>query len=339
MEPRVQRVLGHAAVHTDLVAAAYAESSWKKFSSALNLFEKFCIVKKVEPILPISENVLSMFINWAIMEYKMKPSTLTAYLSHLKLVHKLRKISDKSFDSFLCKTQMKGAENLNFYSDNKPAIKKVMTLPLLRIMGHEISNSSWNVTSKAAIWATYTVAFFGSFRLGELLSKNENKFNMYETLLWKDVKFIHGDSILIHNKISKTRKPGGEYISIFEFPFFSCCPVAAMKLLAKLSNATENQLQPVFKFETGKCLTKKILNSLIVSHLEPHIGNNAFFYSCKSFRAALPSALASNPHAENDRSIKHWGRWTSDAFERYTRLSHGARRKLFKKFSEALCNQ
>jgi hypothetical protein len=330
--------LGHRAVHTDLVAAAYADSSWKKFSCALNLFEKFCKSSEIIPHFPINEEVLSSFINWAILVNRMKPSTLTAYLSHLKLIHKLRNLSDKSFDSFICKTQMRGAENLNFYSGSQPVVKKVMSLPLLKILGHEIAISSWNTNSKVVVWATYTVAFFGSFRLGELLSKNEDSFNPFETLLWRDVKFLHGDSIQVLNKISKTRKPGGEYISIFEFPFFGCCPVAALSLLAKVSNASENPLKPVFQFDNGKCLTKKVLNFLIISHLEPHIGKNAYFYSCKSFRAALPSALASNPHAENDRSIKHWGRWTSDAFERYTRLSHGAKRKLFTKFSKALRN-
>jgi hypothetical protein len=124
--------------------------------------------------------------------------------------------------------------------------------------------------------------------------------------------------------------------NIFVFPFHGCCPVAALKLLAKVSSSVNNMGSPVFKFESGKFLTKKTLNRLIVSHLEPFIGHEAYNYSCKSFRAALPSALASCPHSENDKSIKQWGRWNSDAFERYTRLSHEARKKLFSKFAVAL---
>jgi hypothetical protein len=55
----------------------------------------------------------------------------------------------------------------------------------------------------------------GSFRLGEILAKSENYFNVHETLLWKDVKFMKDGSIQIHNKIPKTRTKNGEYISLF----------------------------------------------------------------------------------------------------------------------------
>jgi hypothetical protein len=38
----------------------------------------------------------------------------------------------------------------------------------------------------------------------------------------------------------------------------------------------------------------------------------------------------------NDTTIKRWGRWNSKAFERYIRLSHRAKKKLFAKFTKAL---
>jgi hypothetical protein len=80
------------------------------------------------------------------------------------------------------------------------------------------------------------------------------------------------------------------------------------------------------------------LNKLIVEQLTPHLGIEAKNYSSKSFRSALPSALASHPKMQNDSTIKRWGRWNSNAFERYTRLSHKAKEKLFAKFALALEN-
>jgi len=38
----------------------------------------------------------------------------------------------------------------------------------------------------------------------------------------------------------------------------------------------------------------------------------------------------------NDKSVRRWGRWDSDAFEQYIRLSHSAKHDLFKKFTVAL---
>ncbi len=141
-----------------------------------------------------------------------------------------------------------------------------MSLPLLRLMGHELAKSNWTDHSKVNVWATYTTAFMGSFRLGEILAKNELSFNPRESLMWKDVKFMKDDSVQIHVKIPKTRTPKGEYISLFPFPFHGCCPVAAFKKLKNLAD------KPVFMFASGRLLTKAKLNSLIKIHLTPHIG-------------------------------------------------------------------
>ena len=114
----------------------------------------------------------------------------------------------------------------------------------------------------------------------------------------------------------------------------NCCPVRALKKLKKVSNGSEDE--PVFKFGNNSFFTSKKLNGYIQSFLSPHLGEDAKFYFCHSFRGALPSALAAIPNMDNDPSIKKWGRWNSDAFERYVRLSHIAKSELFKKFVLAL---
>jgi hypothetical protein len=88
-------------------------------------------------------------------------------------------------------------------------------------------------------------------------------------------------------------------------------------------------------------LTCKKLNAIIVHTLKKHIGAEARAYSCRSFRAALPSALAAKPMVGNKENIKRWGRWNSDVYERYTRLSHRMKRRLFDQFVAAIlmiCN-
>ncbi len=78
------------------------------------------------------------------------------------------------------------------------------------------------------------------------------------------------------------------------------------------------------------------LNGILEKLLKPHLGEDAKLYSCKSFRAALPSALAAFPNLGNKVAIKRWGRWNSEAFERYTRLNHNAKKEIFAHFSEAI---
>jgi hypothetical protein len=51
---------------------------------------------------------------------------------------------------------------------------------------------------------------------------------------------------------------------------------------------------------------------------------------------SIKSALAKKPNVKNDRTIKKWGRWKSNAFERYTRLNHIAKKAMIEKFVKAL---
>jgi hypothetical protein len=166
------------------------------------------------------------------------------------------------------------------------------------------------------------------------LSKEENRFNPFETLLWRDIIFLNDGSAKIHNKVPKTRIAGGETISIFKFDKFSCCPIGALLKLKKLSDTNENL--PVFTFANGTFLTNDKLNATLRFFLGKRLGKQANGYSCQSFRGALPSALASNPAMGNDPTIKKWGRWHSAAFEKYTRLSHIAKKALFERFTKAL---
>jgi hypothetical protein len=317
-----------------LIVAAYSSSSWKTMMAALSCYEKFASEKRISVDWPFSVTHVQMFINWAVLEKDYSTNTVRAYINHLATLHKLKNLSEDSCKNFVNNAMINGAENLSFYNDKKPKQKNVMTLPLLRVLGHEISKSNWSNHSKLVIWGSCTTAFFGSFRLGELLSKCDTKFNPYETLLWSDILFLEDGSAKLHNKIPKTRTLGGETISLFTFPKFNCCPIAALKALKNSSSGCDNS--PVFTFENGTYLTNQKLNAVIRFFLEKRIGKRAANYSCQSFRGGLPSALASKPNVGNDGSIKKWGRWMSDAFERYTRLDHIAKKAIFEKFVNAL---
>jgi hypothetical protein len=328
------RVLNSSGPETDLIAAAYADSTWDRLICVLNTLEKCESDIGMRFAWPLNETAVAYFINWSSFVKKHSPNTTATYLSMIKVIHDLRRIDSSACNSFISKTLLRGAENLRFYNSEVTHNKKVMTLPLLKLIGHEIANENWSMKSKSVVWTALLVGFWGSFRFGELLMKDENSFHEKENLLWSDIQFIENDSVIIHNKIPKNRTPKGEYVSLFEYSNKNCCAVKALYLLKSLSNVSKNG--PVFGFDSGIFLTCKKLNAIIVHTLKKHIGAEASAYSCRSFRAALPSALAANPVVGNKESIKRWGRWNSDAYERYTRLSHKMKRRLFQQFVTAL---
>lgn len=230
---------------------------------------------------------------------------------------------------------LRGAENLTLYTPSKKHNRNIMTLPLLKILGNEISLTNWTAESKQIFWTVSCIAFFGSFRMGELLNNTITKVDLATTLLWQDISF-NGKSWLIHVKAPKSRTQGGEYIDIFPFPNHNCCPAAAMKKWKEISKHSNKLTNPVFMLNNGCCLTLKNFNETIRNLLCFRLGDSCKNISGHSFRAGIPSALAKKPELASDTQIMGWGRWCSPAYQAYTRLKLDQKKTLFEKIAKAL---
>jgi len=301
-----------------LIAASYANSTWRKFDAAVKSYEKFLCDKSICISWPFSHDNLIEYVCWG-SDKGYKASTIDSYLALLKNIHKMKGVEFDQFDSYVLKSLIRGKENLEVYTAEVKATRKVMTLHLLRILGHAISKCNWGENSKLVVWGAMTTAFFGSFRCGELLAQNENSFSPDDCLLWKDVKFYDDDHILIHVKNPKTKTRGGEFVDIFGFEGKGVCPVKAMKKLRD-SLKTVDPNSPVFCFESGICLTRRKLNEILVNLLTPYIGSEAKNITGHSFRAGIPAVLAKFPDICSAYDIMGWGRWKSEAYLLYTRL-------------------
>jgi hypothetical protein len=143
----------------------------------------------------------------------MSVGNVEAYLHCIEIIHRLKNCDGSACSSKITKLLLRGAENLEFYKPPKGLERRVMTLPLLRLIGHEVAKCDWSKHSKMVVWASLCFGFFGSFQFKEILSKHEDKFNPHETLLWRDIIFLNDDSIKNLNKIPKSRKKSGEVIN------------------------------------------------------------------------------------------------------------------------------
>jgi hypothetical protein len=317
-------------VDRGLVAASLATASWNRHTAAINSFSKFLREKNLPLTWPASVEVVRNYVSWALNERKISPNSVLVYLSDLKLAHKLRD-QPCSFDNdFFTRAMIKGAKNLSLYSNIFKPAKFVMTFPLLKILGHEIAECDWASESKTVVWAACCVAFFGSFRLSEVLP-NENP-DSSETLTWDRIHFTDSDSAVINVRFPKAmKKPQGDFVDIFKIGNCSFCPFSALKNLASISPDNIASNSAVFSFPNGTPLTAKHFVTSVQGLLGKHIGSNALQLSGHSFRAAIPAALASNPNLASDHEIMIWGRWSSDSYKSYTRLKHEAKLAIFKK--------
>ena len=318
-----------------LILASLSITSWRKHISALNNFETFEKYSKNPHPWPLSRESVQEYTSWALSHEKLKPSTVKSYLASMAFAHKMKDMDSSNCHNFKVKAMLRGAENLEFYTTPKGVDRRVMTYPLLKILGHQVAKSEWSENSKQVVWTTMLTAFFGSFRLGELLGSKEGSYNPSETLLWEDVVFKN-DSVIIKIKIPKSRNPRGECVDLFELKQANYCPVTALRRLKQLTGSKARATSPVFTFESGKILTPCSLNTTLFGLLQPVIGQAACQITGHSFRAALPSALANRPDIACDEDIKLWGRWDSDAFRRYTRLKPNQKRAVFFKIVSSL---
>ena len=178
-----------------LSSAAFSSSSWNSILCAKNCFDLFAKKFSSGITWPISTKSLCNFIEWAFYTKGLNPSTIKSYVSNLATIHKLKGLCTESFSSFPVKLALRGTENLALVNPSHTNIRKAMSLPLLKILGHELAKKNWHDDSKRVIWAAMNVAFFGSFRMGELLAKSEFSYSKEETLTWADVRFEKDGSI------------------------------------------------------------------------------------------------------------------------------------------------
>jgi hypothetical protein len=251
------------------------------------------------------------------------------YLSDLRLAHKIRSVNPIFENDFFIKAMLRGAKNVSLYTNISKKSKFVMSFPLLRIIGHEIALSDWPSDSKLVFWTACCVAFFGSFRLSEILPKSEN--NM-ENLTWSQIKFTNMGSVVINIRFPKViRSSAGDFVDLFEIKNSTFCPLSSLKALALQRSSEIGKDLPVFQFANRKNLNPKLFTSTVVSLLEHHIGGAAKNFSGHSFRAAIPSALANSPNLASDSDIMLWGRWSNESYKAYVWLKHNARKEIFNK--------
>jgi len=315
-----------------------AASSWRRHVSAWNLFEKFTAENKIVVSWPLTLDLWGAYIVWALTKNNLKANTVKNYLSSLKLVHTMKGLN--CLDPFkiqIFKMLLTGAENLELVTDSGVSkTRKAFSLPLLKLTGHRIACSDWPEGVKQTVWAALTLGFFSGVRLGEVLGETENRYDSSSTLLWEDVWFRKDGRILIHVKLPKTNRKGGDFIDIFEFHASGCCPVAAIKGLKQLQakGGYEKGTLPVFCFPSGRLLTTQKLNTTLKHLLADLSFGSTSVLSCHSLRAAIPTHLA--PETDSVTVTKVWGRWASPCYQKYVRDKSSTRYMMFEKIKKSM---
>jgi len=323
-----------------LLHASIAHSTWSKYRSGWKAFEDFEQHTKKKFTWPLEKDTIRGFAVYCLHIRKIQPQSVRTYLASITMLHKLKGYTDFTISDTMMAMILRGAGNLVLASPTQPHnSRRVMSLPLLRHFGHKLAMANWHSMTTQCMWTAGLLAFFGTIRMGELLSGSESTFDESTTLTWGDVLYREeDDSFLLHLKIPKSAVREGEFVDIFPFKKFGCCPVAALKEHHKIQTAAGRGRwqDPVFIFPNGKMMTKSCLNQALKTLMQDVCDFTVNSLSCHSFRAGVPSELERHPDMMSSDDIKGWGRWNSEAYEKYTRLKLDQKKKIFKKITDIL---
>ena len=278
-------------------------------------FHAFCVTYNVWDPFPLTEHLLCSFVAF-LADQGLAPQTGKSYLAALRSMQISLGLPDPRDQSSLpiLKRVLAGISRARAQSGLQPRIRLPITIQVLARINTALSESSRR--DKVVLWAVAASAFFGFFRLGELLPVSTTAFNPSTQLSWGDVSVdSHTEPSMVqfHLKVSKCDQFGAGAFVVVGRIGCTLCPVQALLQYIDVRGTSPG---PFFLDGSRRPLCKskfigdmrEILQSVGLPHHQ---------YAGHSFRigAATTAAAAGVP----DSMIQTLGRWHSAAFLRYIR--------------------
>ena len=174
--------------YLELSSLAVTSSTWKSRLSSWNKFKSFISNTNSDFSWPLSQEIRNGFIVWCYEYGNVSANTVDKYLVHLNGIQSF--LGFKKFDNSkkYTKSLLKGFKNAKNLKNKKNLNRKAITFDTLKIIRQKLKNTMGKKWDFQTVWTACCIAFFGCFRLGEILAKNPYVFDKYSDLTWSDVK-------------------------------------------------------------------------------------------------------------------------------------------------------
>ena len=258
------------------------------------------------PRFPICEDTLVLYTTY--LSRRMGYKAIRGYFSALRHHCIIRNIAFNLLGMDRLYLLFRGIRRSQGSSHSRPLRLPITTYHLIQIHNY-LQSPRFSSYSRRLYWSAATLAFFGLLRVSEYTSPTTTSFNSQITLLRSDILLV--DNVLrIFIKCSKTdpfrqgcRLTIGRTNDLF-------CPVMAMTYFLQ---SRSHFYGPLFRFEDGTFLTRQRVATLLFNAC------NNIRINTHSFRIGGATALSVAGYS--DSQIQIIGRWNSNCFVRYLRLS------------------
>ena len=283
-----------------------APNTRRNYSASVEAYKAFCLSHTLVPFPPTEQILILFSTHLATFSSHSNVKLHMAAIKHHSIVLG-QNVLFRDFDRLYL--VIRGIKRTQGRSHSLPK-RLPITPSLLRIINQNLFNSSRLFEDKIMLWAALTTAFFGFLRISEYTTFRKTKFDQATTLMLTDVR-IRNDSVRLHLKTSKT-DPFRQGVTVrIQANNTFLCPVNALRHYIA---SHPNPRGPLFIFRNGSFLTRSDINALLKSTT-----NGAANVSSHSLRIGAASTAAAMGCPKY--LIQSMGRWSSDCFRRYIRIS------------------
>lgn len=319
--------LGVDISNSDEVQRHYLRGAWgdgtlKSYNSGVVKLHRFAVVKHIEKseLLPISAAVVKKFVVWASRkeverakeDESVKSTTLKSYIAGIKAWHLFHNKEYPYHVDAAVKTLLKATRMIEARFDDIEKKRPPVRLSDLVILLETLPSQG---ERGLATLCVALVAFWGTARLGELLSDNpKTQLPTWNDLEWaKDKSYV---KIALYN--AKTARPGEVQVIYLRRQDSVLDPVSILEEWFAFKQ--RKQTDEIFSVQVNdkkRRLGKQATINYLRSIWNTRRSKNKQMLHGHSFRIGGAS-LRWNLGADREE-VKKCGRWKSDAYQLYLR--------------------
>ena len=301
-----------------------ANSTWDNYSRVLGKLEDCARVTKRRISFPMDEAMVLTFISF-LLNSGLKSSSVQKTLSAVRLLHMTHGHPVPVLRPPIVQNILKGRSHFDEERDRYRNKRLPVTLNVLRLILASLKLSQFSSHHQLLVSSVALLAFWGCFRVGELLGQEATKVDPLNDLLKRDVwvtrKLIKGRlTKILHVRLKSSKESRdmfrGVVVEVFEHYGAELCPVAAWERYRDFVGRS-NPDAPAFRVRTGNGYRHSRFNNELKAILAPTLRGYGRI-TAHSFRAGLATLLATAGF--DDEVIKAIGRWSSSAFMTYIKL-------------------
>ena len=298
--------------------ASLAQRTWLTYQTAYRRFVNSLLVYDIMEPSVVTVRHLLIFVG-VLLQSEVKAATINSYLSGVRKVVEARGAKLSEDDMALVRAAVKGQS----HKETKKPFRQLMSVELmvhLKTRLAQVRETVWSRHNKRVFWLLVTWLFWSSCRGGEMAMETESQFDPRNNLLWRDVRPTEeGDCVSLTLRSPKEVR-GLQNVEVELYRVGGdLCPIMALQRFQERSKLGEDPELPVFRWDSGRNITLKKMNAILRDLLKDKLKYEEGNLGIHCFRNSIPSLMKQLGYPEDE--IKAQGRWTSEAFLNYVKLS------------------